>query len=195
MDAPKGKPSAILKDRARGCSRDSASVQADKEKKPGEARPFFPSGLPHGCAPQGSLHRRGEGTGADGHARGSARECTAEAAVQDQDLSAGSALLHPVVHPHRVNSGRCQSRLERVRCGEVQPAASISHAVTGEIDNDQVTGVRPSRNSSMALRTSWAGRSTIEVTWNPPMVGSASTAANSRASVAGARSCRNSGSS
>ena len=70
MDAPKGKPSAILKDRARGCSRDSASVQADKEKKPGEARPFFPSGLPHGCAPQGSLHRRGEGTGADGHARG-----------------------------------------------------------------------------------------------------------------------------
>ena len=59
MDAPKGKPSAILNDRARGCSRDSASVQADKEKKPGEARPFFPSGLPHGCAPQGSLHRRG----------------------------------------------------------------------------------------------------------------------------------------
>jgi hypothetical protein len=44
---------AILKDRARDGSRDSASVQAEKEKKPGEARPFFPSGLPHYAPPPG----------------------------------------------------------------------------------------------------------------------------------------------
>jgi len=36
---------SISMDDARACSRDLASVQAEREKKPGEARPFFPSGL------------------------------------------------------------------------------------------------------------------------------------------------------
>jgi hypothetical protein len=36
-----------------GCSRDSASVQAERKKKPGKARPFFPFGSPHSAAPQG----------------------------------------------------------------------------------------------------------------------------------------------
>jgi hypothetical protein len=43
------------------CSSDSALVQAKGEKKPGKARPFFPSGLPQPAAnPQGFLHRIGE---------------------------------------------------------------------------------------------------------------------------------------
>jgi hypothetical protein len=50
-------------DQVRNCSRDSALVQTGSRKKPGEARPFFPSGFPHGCAPQESLHRNAEELG------------------------------------------------------------------------------------------------------------------------------------
>jgi hypothetical protein len=49
----------FLQDRAREGSRDSACVQAE-ENKPGEARPFFPSGLPTAQTPSGQLHRKGE---------------------------------------------------------------------------------------------------------------------------------------
>jgi hypothetical protein len=45
MDAPKGTPLPLSVDRARKSSSDSAFMHAGTERKPGEARPFFSSGV------------------------------------------------------------------------------------------------------------------------------------------------------
>jgi hypothetical protein len=45
-------------DDARDSSCDSALVHAGRDKKPGKARPFFPSGLPHSDAPRWGFRLR-----------------------------------------------------------------------------------------------------------------------------------------
>ena len=57
-------PLCDLEDRARTLQ-GFGIVQAEREKKPGRARPFFPSGLPHSAAPRGACGSQQCVTGGD----------------------------------------------------------------------------------------------------------------------------------
>ena len=75
-----------------------------------------------------------------GLALGAVGERAAEAAVQDEDLAAGPAVLQLVQHPGRLDPGRSEPVQPGVGGGEVQPPTGIQLPVAGQVDQQQVSG-------------------------------------------------------